>query len=349
MVVRRLAGLKAGELELCDDVGEERYGEASDLRVRVDVSRPRFYRRVLLGGSVGAAEAFMDGDCECSDLTSLVRLFVRDATAASRLDSASATLARWISRMSHGLNANTRSGSRRNIRAHYDLGNEFFSLWLDETFAYSSGFFLSPAATLQEASVEKFDRVCRKLDLRSNDRLLEIGSGWGGFAIHAAREYGCHVTTATISPAQYELARQRIAAAGLSDRVTLLLKDYRDLDDRFDKLASIEMVEAVGYRNLNTYFRKCGELLTDLRVANERFGVRLRREIHETTRNRGRVGTASSAGGGVDRTGAADVGDRPPRRVRSVERASLEGGSPRRGYGGARRFASPRSEAETDR
>jgi cyclopropane-fatty-acyl-phospholipid synthase len=177
------------------------------------------------------------------------------------LDSTSATLARWASRLSHGLRANTLSGSRRNIRAHYDLGNEFFSLWLDETLAYSSGFFLSPGATLQEASIEKFDRVCRKLDLRPHDRVLEIGSGWGGFAIHAAREYGCHVTTTTISPSQLELARERVAKAGLSDRVTLLLKDYRDLDDKFDKLASIEMVEAVGYRNLNTFFSRCGELL----------------------------------------------------------------------------------------
>jgi cyclopropane-fatty-acyl-phospholipid synthase len=260
-IVRKLVDLKAGMLELHDATGVERFGEAGDLQVRIDVRRPRFYRRALFGGSVGAAEGYIDGDCECDDLTSLVRLFIRDAKTASRLDSASSALARLASRVAHSLRANTRSGSRRNIREHYDLGNDFFSLWLDETLAYSSGIFLSPHATLEEASVEKFDRVCRKLDLRSSDSLLEIGSGWGGFAMHAAREYGCRVTTTTISPSQHALVVQRIAAAGLSDRVTVLLEDYRDLDDRFDKLASIEMIEAVGYRNLNAFFGKCGELL----------------------------------------------------------------------------------------
>jgi cyclopropane-fatty-acyl-phospholipid synthase len=164
-------------------------------------------------------------------------------------------------RIGHWRRSNTRGGSRRNIGAHYDLGNDFFQLWLDETLAYSSGVFPQWNASLREASVEKFDRVCRKLDLRPGDRVLEIGTGWGGFALHAARHYGCHVTTTTISREQHELACQRIKRAGLADRITVLNRDYRDLTGQFDKLVSIEMIEAVGPQFLDAFFRKCGELL----------------------------------------------------------------------------------------
>jgi len=164
----------------------------------------------------------------------------------------------------HWMARNTRGGSSRNIQAHYDLGNDFFQLFLDPTMMYSSGIFEHLQMTLEEASIAKLERICRKLDLKPGDRVIEIGTGWGGFAMHAARHYGCHVTTTTISPSQHAMARERIAAAGLSEQIDLLLTDYRDLGTRggqYDKLVSIEMIEAVGHHYYDTYFRQCSELL----------------------------------------------------------------------------------------
>jgi cyclopropane-fatty-acyl-phospholipid synthase len=152
-------------------------------------------------------------------------------------------------------------GSRRNIRAHYDLGNDFFQLWLDESLTYSCGIFLTPNSSMAEASIEKIDRLCRKLDLQPDDHLLEIGSGWGALAIHAAQNYGCRVTTTTISQEQHRVVRKRIDEAKLTDRVSLLSQDYRQLTGQFDKLVSVEMIEAVGHRFLDTFFRKCSELV----------------------------------------------------------------------------------------
>jgi len=177
------------------------------------------------------------------------------------VDSGWSRLSAPLLKGAHWLNRNDKDGSRRNIAAHYDLGNRFFELFLDETMAYSCGIFSSPETTLREASEAKFDAACSKLGLQPGQHLLEIGTGWGGLAIHAARHYGCHVTTTTISREQYELARERIARAGLADRVTLLLEDYRDLRGQYDALVSIEMVEAVGHHYLDTYFRQCSRLL----------------------------------------------------------------------------------------
>ena len=167
----------------------------------------------------------------------------------------------WTARIYHRWHPNHRRGSRRNIKAHYDLGNGLFELMLDETMCYSSGIFPAEDSTLREASIEKMDRICRKLDLQPGDQVLEIGSGWGGFAIHAAANYGCRVTTTTISREQYDLARKRIEDAGLRDRVTLLNSDYRDLQGQFDKLVSVEMIEAVGSEFQDTYFAGCSRLL----------------------------------------------------------------------------------------
>ena len=261
LVMRKLAGLRGGELAIVDATGVSRLGEPGDLHATVRVRNPRFYRQVALGASLAAAMSYVRADWDCDDLTSLFRLFVRNALAADRLDRGWSRPAQWMHRLIHRWRSNSRLGSRRNIRAHYDLGNDFFELWLDDTWAYSCGIFASPAATLHDASLEKFDRICRKLDLQPGDHLLEIGSGWGGFAIHAAEHYGCRVTTTTISQKQFDLAQHRIEAAGLVDRITLQLKDYRDLTGRFDKLVSVEMVEAVGHQYLDTFFRKCGELL----------------------------------------------------------------------------------------
>ena len=250
-----------GEIELEEPSGSARLGRDSELHVTLRVNDSRFFRAAVTGGTLSVAESYLRGDWDCDDLTSLFRIFIRNRDRADRLDRGLARVVGVWHRLLHWWRANTRAGSRSNIRAHYDLGNDFFRLWLDETLAYSCGIFPSPGATMYDASVEKFDRVCRKLDLRPTDHVLEIGSGWGGFAIHAAANYGCRVTTTTISNEQFEVARARVEQEGLSDRVSLLKEDYRDLSGRFDKLVSIEMIEAVGHKNLDAYFRKCGELL----------------------------------------------------------------------------------------
>lgn len=261
VVTQRLAGLRRGQITVCDTSNTITLGEHSDLRATLRVNRPQFFLHAVLGGTLSIAESYLNGDWECDDLTSLFRIFVRNRTAASNLDRGLTKLASVGHRLFHWWRANTRTGSRRNISAHYDLGNDFFRLWLDDTMAYSSGIFPTPGASLRDASVEKFDRVCRKLGLQPSDQVLEIGAGWGGFAIHAAKNYGCHVTTTTISRGQFEVARQRIKEAGLASQITLLQQDYRDLRGQFDKLVSIEMIEAVGYRFLDEYLQQCDRLL----------------------------------------------------------------------------------------
>jgi cyclopropane-fatty-acyl-phospholipid synthase len=227
----------------------------------VAVRDPAFWPAVAFGGSVGAGEAYMDGLWDCEDLTSLVRLLLRNRAVLDRMEQGLARLSAPLRGLLHRLNRNTRAGSRRNIAAHYDLGNDFYRLWLDETLMYSSAMFERPDMTLREASTAKLARICRKLDLQPGDHVLEIGSGWGGFALHAAGRHGCRVTTITLSRRQFELARERAAAAGLDHLVEVRLTDYRDLDGQYDKLVSIEMVEAVGAEHLDTYFRQCGRLL----------------------------------------------------------------------------------------
>lgn len=206
------------------------------------------------GGSLGAAEAYLDGLWQSSDLVALVRLFARNREALAGIDSGLARLGALPVRAWHRLRGNSRRGSRRNIEAHYDLGNDFFRLFLDPSMTYSSALFERPEATLEEAQRAKIDRLCRRLRLGPEDHLLEIGTGWGALAIHAAREYGCRVTTTTISPAQRAEARERIAAAGLADRITVLGRDYRDLEGSYSKVVSVEMVEAVGLDRLPTFF-----------------------------------------------------------------------------------------------
>lgn len=260
---KRLEELRGGNLELSTGERTRVFGLQADgdLSARVFVHHPRFYRRIAAGGSLGAAEAYLDGDWSCDDLTALIRLLIRNIHIADGMDGGFSRLARVFQKAYHWLRRNTRAGSRRNIAAHYDLGNDFFRLFLDETMMYSSGIFEQAGSTLYEASLAKLDRVCQKLDLEANDHLLEIGTGWGGLAIHAAANYGCRVTTTTISREQFELARQRIDAAGLSQRVTVLLQDYRDLAGQYDKLVSIEMIEAVGHDFYDDYFRCCSTLL----------------------------------------------------------------------------------------
>ncbi len=203
----------------------------------------------------------MAGRWHCDDLTGLAQLFLRNPQVLYGLNRGPGRLVSLVNKVWHALRRNTLQGSRKNIAAHYDLGNELFELFLDDTMMYSCGIFEHPHASLQQASIEKLDRVCRKLELHTGDHLLEIGSGWGGLALHAARHYGCRVTTTTISREQYELARERVSQAGLDDRITVLCKDYRELSGQYDKLVSIEMIEAVGHAYFDTYFEKCSSLL----------------------------------------------------------------------------------------
>ena len=263
-VLARLAGIKRGRIAIED--GDERisFGEeisSADLRATIRVLDQRFYSDLALGGSMGAGEAYMAGSWTTDDLTALVQIMIRNRDVMEGMDGGLARLASPARRLLHYFNRNTRAGSQRNIAAHYDLGNEFFELILDPTLMYSCAIFLRPDSTLEEAAIAKVDRICRKLDLRAHDHLLEIGTGWGGFAIHAAKNYGCRVTTTTISRAQHDYALKKIAEQGLQDRITVLFKDYRDLSGQFDKAVSIEMIEAVGHQFVDSYFRKCSELL----------------------------------------------------------------------------------------
>jgi cyclopropane-fatty-acyl-phospholipid synthase len=256
--------IRHGRLRLIDGACDETFGRVTPegpFDVTIRVRNPRFYSDAVFAGTVGAGGAYIDGHWQCDDLTALVRLMVVNRDLMNEVDAGWSRLTAPLRALAHRLNRNDKAGSRRNIAAHYDLGNRFFGLFLDETMAYSCAIFPRPDATLFEASTAKFDAACSKLALAPGQHLLEIGTGWGGLAIHAARHYGCRVTTTTISREQYDFAKERIERAGLADRITLLLEDYRDLRGDYDALVSIEMIEAVGHDFLDTYFRKCGGLL----------------------------------------------------------------------------------------
>jgi cyclopropane-fatty-acyl-phospholipid synthase len=261
IVLSLLRRLSSGQLTVLEGERQLVLGHGSP-RATVQVNSPRLWPR-LLHGSRGMAGAYMQGLWESPDLTAVVRVAARNAT----------TLDEWRRRVAparvplqamQGIRArNTRTRSRHDIAAHYDLGNELFALMLDETMMYSSAYFPSRGMTLAQASRAKLELVCDKLDLRAGDHVLEIGAGWGGFAVHAARTRGCRVTTTTISRQQYEHAREWVRVAGVADRVTVLCEDYRDLRGSYEKLVSIEMIEAVGYRDFDTFFARCSHLLAD--------------------------------------------------------------------------------------
>jgi cyclopropane-fatty-acyl-phospholipid synthase len=221
----------------------------------------RFYRTLALEGTLGAAEAYLNGWWNSDDLVGLFRLLTTNSEVLGSLEGVSARLARGLSAWGHFLRRNTVRGSRRNIAAHYDLGEDFNSLFLDETMTYSAGVFLHPDSTLADSSREKYDRICRKLQLMPHHHIVEIGTGWGGFAIHAAQHYCCRVTTTTISRCQYQYARDRVRQAGLEGRITVLSDDYRNLTSVYDHLVSVEMVEAVGHQYLDRFFGQCSRLL----------------------------------------------------------------------------------------
>ena len=264
IVKSRLAKLKVGRLTIYENERITVFGDRSEagaLSASLQINHPSFYSDLAFGGSIGAGEAYMQGYWHSDDLTTLLRLLLMNREVLESIDSGLARIVQPARKLFHWFNRNTREGSRKNIAAHYDLGNDFYSLWLDPAMMYSSAYFENAATSLEVAATAKLDRICKKLDLDESDSVIEIGTGWGGFAIYAARNYGCHVTTTTISREQYELAKQKVEEAGLEDRITLLFDDYRDLEGKFDKLVSIEMIEAVGHQFHESFFRKCCDLL----------------------------------------------------------------------------------------
>ena len=263
LVLRSLSSIQSGVLTIHEGLKKIPLGKTADdgLSANLQVLDGRFYRSTLLRGSVGAAEAYIAGWWKTDDLTAVVRILARNLDSVDAMDSGLQWLSKPFLWAYHLLNWNSLEGARKNISAHYDLSNEFFGKMLDPTMCYSCGIFETPAATLEEASIEKMDRLCRKLYLNSEDHLLEIGTGWGGLAIHAAKNYGCRVTTTTISREQHAIARKRIDEAGLQNLIELKLEDYRNLDGQFDKIVSVEMIEAIGKSQFRTFWKRCGELL----------------------------------------------------------------------------------------
>ena len=275
---KRFNGLIGGEVEIHDQLNSyvlpgseqenDRYTE-NPLRAKVYVGNADMYRRIMLGGTIGSAESYMQQQWSTDDLTSLIRIMIRNLDHFTKLERGWARIKTVIHYCQHALRHNSPANSRRNIYEHYDLGNDFYRLFLDPTLNYSSGVFenLSPTAPVKEsmlsASVRKMDTICQKLQLNSLDHVLEIGTGWGAMAVHMASKYGCRVTTTTISQQQFDVAHKRVAEAGMEDSVTVLLKDYRELDGKYDKLVSIEMIEAVGHQYYDQFFAKCDELLQD--------------------------------------------------------------------------------------
>jgi cyclopropane-fatty-acyl-phospholipid synthase len=262
LFLKSLSSLREGSLKLISGGRAEQFGDdRSPLRAVISVHRDRFYTRALFGGDVGIGEAWMDGDWSSPDLVAVVRLAVRNLTPIHGQNRVASAFSRAFDRLRHRLRDNSLTGSKRNIREHYDLSNDFFRLFLDREMMYSCAFFESEDDSLERAQFNKLDRICRKLRLGPEDHVLEIGTGWGGFAEHAVRNYGCRITTTTISSQQYEYARRRFDAMGAGDRIELLQEDYRNLRGQYDKIVSIEMFEAVGLEYYDEFFGACDRLL----------------------------------------------------------------------------------------
>jgi cyclopropane-fatty-acyl-phospholipid synthase len=264
IILKLLSKLEVGCLRIHDQGEKYSFGQpeaTTTLIADITVHDPQAYADVVFGGSVGSGEAYMSGYWSSPHLIQVTRIFVANLSALDKMDEKQSLIGEWMLKFFHLFNRNTKEGARRNISAHYDLGNPFFSLFLDETMMYSSAIYPKPESTLGEAAVYKLKKVCEKLRLNAEDHLIEIGTGWGGMAIHAAKNYGCRVTTTTISKEQHDYAVKRVAEEGLSDRITVLFDDYRDLQGQFSKLVSIEMIEAVGHDHYDTYFSTCSRLL----------------------------------------------------------------------------------------
>ncbi|MCE9500340.1 MAG: cyclopropane-fatty-acyl-phospholipid synthase family protein, partial [Leptospira sp.] len=238
----------------------------STVNATLRINNPDMFRKSILYGDVGFGESYVDGDWDTDSITNFISWWILNyennpSLSGSKRKFSPMGLLQIFDRISHLFRANTKTGSQKNISEHYDLSNDFYSLWLDTSMTYSSAYFQNGAVTLEEGQFQKYDRICRKLKIDSNDHVLEIGSGWGGFAVHAAKNYGCRVTTVTISKEQFAFAKARFEREGVADRVDITLMDYRNITGTYSKIVSIEMLEAVGHEFLETYFAKCQELL----------------------------------------------------------------------------------------
>ncbi len=264
-VLNVLGKLNKGRIILEDGENSIVYGERDEnaLTAHIKVLNQDFYVDLIRGGSIGCGESYMWHHWTSNDLVTLVRVIVLNLHILDGVDRGQSWIRRLATRFLHRMNANNPEGSRRNISAHYDLSNDFFVSFLDPSMMYSSAIFPHEKSSLHEASLHKLSHICERLQLRAEDHLLEIGTGWGSLAIHAAQHYGCRVTTTTLSQQQFDFAQERIREAGLEDRIELLLRDYRDLEGSYDKLVSIEMIEAVGHEFYANYFEKCANLLND--------------------------------------------------------------------------------------
>lgn len=242
------------------------FGNGEGQRALIRVGNPDFFTKCVLYGDIGFAESYVDGDWSTDNISDIVSWFILNIDHCAVLTGKGiqkyvSNLFRWGNKLYHSARRNTIEGSKKNITAHYDLGNDFYSLFLDETMTYSSAIFRTPGTGLVEGQYEKYDRLCRNLSLKAEDHVLEIGSGWGGFALHAAKNYGCRITTVTISKEQFRFAQEKILREGLEHLIEIRLQDYRLITGTFDKIVSIEMLEAVGHEYIPLYFEKCNELL----------------------------------------------------------------------------------------
>ena len=259
---KKLSHLNVGCISVVDGVDKFSFGDTgSELRVNVQVHSQEFYVMTGSGGAMGIAEAYILGYWTSDDVVMLMRIILKNRSILLSLNNGFAKILSPINKLIHRSRQNTLKGSKENILAHYDLSNDFYKLWLDPTMTYSCAYFKDTNTTLEDASIEKLDRMCRKLNLSEKDNILEVGTGWGSFSIHAAKNYGCSITTTTISDAQYEYAKARVVEEGLESKINVINKDYRKLDGQYDKIVSIEMIEAVGYEYISEYFRKLSSLL----------------------------------------------------------------------------------------
>ena len=269
LVLQALGKMTAGHLrlELPDGSVQEIGQSGAEISASIKIRRADFFQKVMFYGDVGFGESYVDGDWDTPSIERVISWAIHNidtspAMSGSKTKATVLNLLKFGNRVKHLLRPNTKETARQNISEHYDLGNDFYQLWLDPTMTYSSAIFSSPQQSLEEAQIAKYDALCQKLEIKPGDRVLEIGSGWGGFSSHAVRNYGCHVTTVTISQRQYDYAKERFQREGIADKVDIRLQDYRDITGKFDKVASIEMMEAIGDKFLETYFRKIHEVLT---------------------------------------------------------------------------------------
>lgn len=282
LVFSAFTKINYGQIELVDNAERflfPEFAENKSLLGRINIHDSSVYKDFVKGGSIGVAEAFIAGKWSSPNLTTVIRIFARAQQEVDSLEKKSPWLTRLKYALLHRRNRNSQAGSKKNILAHYDLGNELYSRFLDPEMMYSSAIYPNEKANLAQAQVHKMSTICQRLELTADDHLLEIGTGWGGLAIYAAQHYGCKVTTTTISDAQYEYAKNRIEQLGLDDKITLLKQDYRDLTGEYDKLVSIEMIEAVGFEYLPSFFKQCNErlkpggklLIQSITIADQRF------------------------------------------------------------------------------